>query len=129
MPQLCPGIAIVFSSQGEQQQKAAEDSVANFLLIEQALRTNTHFSGKPYFGGDEIGLVDIALGGISAFTKAVEKVTDTVLIDREKMPLLNAWLDRFCEFDRVKEAMPDPTMLRDTLFGLRTKFTAPPANN
>ena len=117
------------SGQGEPLQKAAEELVTNFLSIEEALRTSTCFSGKPYFGGDEIGLVDIALGGISAFTKAVEKVTDTVLIDREKMPLLNAWLDRFCESDRVKEAMPDPTMLRDTLFGLRAKFTAPPANN
>jgi glutathione S-transferase len=107
-PQLFPCIRGVFTGQGEQLQKAAEDSVTNFLLIEEALRTNSCFSGKAYFGGDEIGLVDIALGGMSAFIKGLEKATDTVLIDPEKMPLLSAWMDRFCKSDGVKEVMPDP---------------------
>jgi glutathione S-transferase len=126
---LFPCIRGVFIGQGEQLQKAAEDSVANFLLIEEALRTNSRFSGKTYFGGDEIGLVDIALGSMSAFLKAIEKATDTVLIDPEKMPLLSAWMDRFCESDGVKEVMPDPAKELEIVVARRAKFTTPPAVN
>jgi len=100
--------------------------VTNFLLIEEALRTNDCFAGKPYFGGDEIGLIDIALGSLSAFITGVEKATDSVFIDAEKMPLLSAWLDRFCQFDVVKEAMPDPA---EYISVRRAMMMSPPTTN
>jgi len=126
---LIPCIREVFFCQGEQLRKAAEDSVANFLLIEEALRTNSYFSGKAYFGGDEIGLVDIALGGMSVFIKGLEKATDTVLIDPGKMPLLSAWMDRFCKSDGVKEVMPDPAEQVEIVLARRAGVTSPPAGN
>jgi len=126
---IVPCLARVFMGQGEQLHKAAEDSVANFLLIEEALRTNSCFSGKAYFGGDEIGFLDIALGGMLAFFKALQKGTDSVLLDPEKMPLLCAWMDRFCEADRVKEVMPDPATMLEFISTMRARFTSPPAVN
>lgn len=123
---LFPCLRGVFTGQGEQLQKAAEESVTNFLLIEEALRTNSCFTGKPYFGGDEIGLTDIALGGLSSFLKTLQKVTNTVLIDPEKMPLLSAWMDRFCESDGVKEVMPDPAKQLEIVSARRATFTSPP---
>ena len=81
--------------------------MTNCLLLEEALRTNNCFSGKTYFGGDEIGFLDIALGGMSALIKSLEKATDTVLIGQEKTPLLSSWMDRFCKSDGVKDVMPD----------------------
>jgi len=96
-------------------------------LIEEALRTNSCFSGKAYFGGDEIGFLDIALGAFTAvFMKALEKVTDTVLIDPEKMPLLSAWMDRFRESDGVREVIPDLAKELEILSAGRNKFTSPP---
>lgn len=126
---LMPCMLGVFTGQGEQLQKATEDLVTNLLLIEEALRTNSCFSGKAYFGGDEIGFIDIALGGMSAFIKTLQKVTNSVLIDPEKMPLLSAWMDRFCEADGVKEVMPDPAKLLEFIPAMRVKFTSPPAAN
>jgi glutathione S-transferase len=123
---LVPCLLGIFRGQGEQQQKAVEESVANFLVLEEALRTSRCFSGKPYFGGDEIGLVDIALGGASAIIKALEKATNSVLIDEEKMPLLSAWMNRFCEVDGVKEAMPDQGELLEFI---SARLTSPPAAN
>nr|ABR16175.1 unknown [Picea sitchensis] len=119
----------VLTGQGEQQQKAVEDSVANFLVLEEALRTSLCFSGKPYFGGDEIGFVDIALGGMLAFVKALQMATNSVLIDVEKMPLLSAWMDRLCKADGVKEVMPDPANQLEFIFAFRARFTSPPAAN
>eukprot|EP00253_Pinus_taeda_P029839 PITA_29839 len=110
---LVPCIRGVLMVQGEKQQKAVQELVANFVVLEEALRTSPGFSGKLYFGGDKIGFVDIALGGLSAFVKALEKVTNSVLIDAAKMPLLSAWMDRFCKADGVKEIMPDTAMLRE----------------
>nr|WAA68356.1 tau class glutathione S-transferases [Pinus densata] len=107
----------VFNGQGEQQQKAAEESVANFLLLEEAL------SGKAYFGGDEIGLVDISLGGLLVFIKMLEKVTNLVLIDAERMPVLSAWVDRFSEADGVKDVLPDRAKIFEFISGWRAKLT------
>jgi glutathione S-transferase len=126
---MIPCIRGIFWGPGEQQQKEAEELVASFLIVEEALRTNRCFSGKPYFGGDEIGLVDIALGGILAFVKALEKATNLVLIDQEKMPLLDAWSNRFCDSNGVKEVMPDPVKLREFIAAWRVKNTSPPAAN
>nr|AAY64043.1 tau class glutathione S-transferase [Pinus densata]WAA68345.1 tau class glutathione S-transferases [Pinus densata]WAA68388.1 tau class glutathione S-transferases [Pinus yunnanensis] len=126
---LFPYLRAALFGQGEQLQKAVEDSVTNFLLIEEALRTNRCFAGKAYFGGDEIGLIDIALGGMSTFIKAVEKATDSVLIDPEKMPLLTAWMDRFCKSDGVKEVMPDPVKHAEYLCARRASMVSPPTAN
>jgi len=123
---LFPSMRAAFFGQGEQLQKEVEVTVTNFLLIEEALRTNDCFAGKPYFGGDEIGFIDIALGGLSAFITGVEKATDSVLIDAEKMPLLSAWLDRFCQLDVVKEAMPDPV---EYISVRRAMMMSPPTSN
>nr|WAA68351.1 tau class glutathione S-transferases [Pinus densata] len=124
---LVPCLRGVFTGQGEQQEKAIQESVANFLILEEALRTNPCSSGKLYFGGDEIGFVDIALGGLSGFVKALQKAISSVLIDEEKMPLLSAWMDRFCEANGVKEVMPDPAKVLEFISAMRVKFTSPPA--
>eukprot|EP00253_Pinus_taeda_P013877 PITA_13877 len=121
-----PSMRAAFFAQGEKLQKEVEVTVINFLLIEEALRTNDCFAGKPYFGGDEIGLIVIALGSFSAFITGVEKATDNVLIDAEKMSLLSAPLNRFCQFDIVKEAMPDPT---EYISVRRAMMMSPPTTN
>ena len=128
-PQLVPCALGVFRGQGEQQQKAVEEFVAKFLLMEEALRTSRCFCGKPYFGGDEIDFVDIALGGMLAFVKALEKTSNSVLLDRENMPLLSAWMNRFCEVDEVKEVMSDPNKLVEFINFIRVNFPSPPAAN
>jgi len=121
-----PSMRGVFLGQGEQLQKAVEESITNFLLIEEALRTNQCFAGKAYFGGDQIGLVDIALGGLSAFIKGLEKATDSVLIDPEKMPLLSAWMDRFCKSAGVREVVPDFTKQAEFMSTRRASMISPP---
>jgi len=125
---LVPCMRRVFAGHGEQLQKEAEDLVTNFHLIEEALRTNSCFSGKAYFGGDKIGLLDIALGGMLAVLKGLEKATDTVIIDPEKMPLLSAWMDRFCQSNGVKEVMPDPAKQLEFLSARRARLASPAGN-
>eukprot|EP00253_Pinus_taeda_P008280 PITA_08280 len=120
-----PSILGAFRGQGEEQQKAVEESVANLLLLEEVLRS----TGKAYFGGDGIGLVDIALGGLWVLVQTVEKVNNIVLNDTQKTPLLCAWADQFCKADKVKNALPDPGDLFVFLSARRAKLTSPPPGN
>jgi len=125
---LLPSLLGVLTRQGEEQQKAVEESVTNFFFLEDALRTSC-CSGKPYFGGDEIGLVDIALGGWLVYIKVIQKVTNIVLIDQEKMPLFSAWMDRFSKTDGVKRVLPDPAKVLQHLSAVRAKFASSLAGN
>nr|WAA68346.1 tau class glutathione S-transferases [Pinus densata] len=118
-----PSILGVFKGEGEEKQKAVEESVANLVLLEEAL------SGKGYFGGDEIGLVDVALGGLLATVQTIERVTDSVIIDTQKLPLLSTWVHKFCKAEGVKEVLPDPAKLFEFLSEIRAKFTSPPTGN
>eukprot|EP00253_Pinus_taeda_P001334 PITA_01334 len=120
-----PSILGAFKGQGEEQQKAVEESVANLLLLEEVLR----ITGKAYFGGDGIGLVDIALGGLWVLIQTVEKVNNIVLNDTQKTPLLCAWADQYCKADKVKNALPDPGELFVFLSARRAKLTSPPPGN
>nr|WAA68405.1 tau class glutathione S-transferases [Pinus yunnanensis] len=120
-----PSIVGAFRGQGEEQQKAGEESVENLLLLEEVLRS----TGKASFGGDGIGLVDIALGGLLVLIQTVEKVTNIVLIDTQKTPLLSAWADQFCKADKVKKALPDRAELFVLMSAWRAKLTSPPTGN
>ena len=101
--------------------------MAYFVLIEEALQSRSCLSGKAYFGVDEIGLVDIALGGILVIIQTMEKVLDIVLIDTEKMPLLSAWVEQFSQTGGVKEALPDSAKYFEIVSAQSVKFASPPA--
>eukprot|EP00253_Pinus_taeda_P009199 PITA_09199 len=117
---LIPSVWGVLKGQGEEHLKAVEESLANFSLLEDALRTSS-CSGKAYFGGDEIGLVDITLGGHLTYIKSVEKVTNIVLVHPEKLPLLSAWMGRFAETGELKQILPDPADIVEYLSARRAK--------
>eukprot|EP00253_Pinus_taeda_P025416 PITA_25416 len=117
--------AAFIDDKGEEQQKAVEESVANLLLLEEALRS----TGKAYFGGDGICLVDVALGGLLVLIQTVEMVNNIVLINTQKTPLLSAWADQFCKADKVKNALPDRAELFVFLSARRAKLTSSPPGN
>ncbi|KAF3327544.1 glutathione S-transferase U17-like protein [Carex littledalei] len=67
--------------------------------------------GKNFFGGDNIGCLDIAVGSHLGWIKAVEKIVGIKFLDEEKVPGLVAWSERFCGHDAVKEIMPEADKL------------------
>ena len=73
--------------------------------LEGALRDCS--KGKPFFGGDGIGFVDLVLGGYLGWFGAVGKIIGRRLIDPAKTPLLAAWEDRFRAADVAKGVVPD----------------------
>jgi len=93
--------------------KTAEDRAETFKnaipaveTLEKTLTECSSSEGKPFFGGDSIGYVDVALGGYLAWIKAVDEVAGTSLFDEAKFPRLAAWAERFAAADAVRDASP-----------------------
>ncbi|XP_020094802.1 glutathione S-transferase U18-like [Ananas comosus] len=80
--------------------------VAAALLQLEAAFENCS-KGKRFFGGDNVGYLDIILGSFIGWIQASEKILNIKLLDEAKVPLLVAWADRFCAHDAVKEVMPE----------------------
>ncbi|TXG52714.1 hypothetical protein EZV62_021883 [Acer yangbiense] len=92
-------IMAAFSSKGKEQEKAAI-ARENLKTLESALQ------GKPFFGGETIGFLDIAVGWIGIWARIVEEIVDVNLIDAETMPLLTDWLKKFLEVPIIKASIP-----------------------
>ncbi|CAL4940280.1 unnamed protein product [Urochloa decumbens] len=97
---------MVFKGKTEEEKvEGTKQSFAVAATLEGALRE--WYKGKPFFGGDSVGYVDMALGGFVAWVHAIEKLYGLKVFDAAKTPLLAAWLERFCALDAAKAVMPD----------------------
>ncbi|PWZ06807.1 putative glutathione S-transferase GSTU6 [Zea mays] len=77
--------------------------------LEGALKECSCSKGRPrpFFGGDSVGFVDIALGGFVAWVQTRDLLSGLEHFDADKTPLLAAWLERFCALNETKAVMPD----------------------
>uniref|UniRef100_A0A0E0EX12 Glutathione S-transferase n=1 Tax=Oryza meridionalis TaxID=40149 RepID=A0A0E0EX12_9ORYZ len=62
--------------------------------------------GKPFFGGDAPGLVDVTLGSVIPRTRANEALTGSKVLEAATTPLLAAWAERFGELDAARKVLP-----------------------
>ncbi|KAJ8570731.1 hypothetical protein K7X08_037703 [Anisodus acutangulus] len=92
-------------SKGEEKDK--EEAYEVFKILDNELKD------KKFFGGDNIGFVDIVANFIGFWVGIVEEATGVVLVTSEIFPHLCAWRDEYLNCIQVKENMPN----RDTLLG------------
>ncbi|KAE8771765.1 glutathione transferase GST 23-like [Hordeum vulgare] len=69
-------------------------------------RRDGTFTGCRFFGGDEVGFLDIVLGCGSYWLAIFEEVTGVQLVDTEAFPLFHAWLRDFEAQGKVRETIP-----------------------
>jgi glutathione S-transferase len=62
---------------------------------------------KKFFGGDNIGIADIAFGGIAHWFGVIEDVAGVKLFEAHVFPRLHAWINNFKEVPEIKENLPD----------------------
>ncbi|CAM0956162.1 unnamed protein product [Alopecurus aequalis] len=63
--------------------------------------------GKPFFAGDSVGYLDLAVGSQLFWFEAVHMMFGLVVLDADKTPLLVAWAQLFGETDAAKAVVPD----------------------
>ncbi|KAE8711816.1 Glutathione S-transferase U17 [Hibiscus syriacus] len=73
-------------------------------LMEETIKKCS--KGKAFFGGDEIGYLDIAFGSLLGCLRVTEMLNGMKLLDEPNTPTLVSWADRFCSHAAVKDVMP-----------------------
>lgn len=85
-------------------EKAAKDvREALKILEEQALNGENKF-----FGGDEIGLVDLAIGVIATTFGVIEEVVGVKVLEQQEFPRIHNWIKNFKQHSTLKNNLPDP---------------------
>jgi glutathione S-transferase len=100
------------STMGKTEEERAEgkkQSLVTVETLEGALRDCG--KGKPFFGGDSAGYVDVVLGGVLGWVRASDELHGVKPFDPERTPLLAAWSERFGALEAVEPVMPDVSRL------------------
>ncbi|KAB1207975.1 Glutathione S-transferase U18 [Morella rubra] len=107
--QLFPSLRLMRGAEGEEKKAVVEQLTESLVLLDEAFEKCS--KGKPFFGGDGIGYIDIALGSILGWLRVTEKISRVKLLDEAKTPRLVKWADRFCADGAVKDVMPETDKL------------------
>ncbi|CAI0471194.1 unnamed protein product [Linum tenue] len=91
---------IMWCKDEEERGKLVEEASQCFITLEGELK------GNKFFGGEEIGMVDIAANFIGYWLGVVQEVSGMELVTRDKFPVLCKWMDEFVEHSVVKETLP-----------------------
>ncbi|RLM93412.1 putative glutathione S-transferase GSTU6 [Panicum miliaceum] len=113
------------STTDSQRAEAFRSVVPQVETLEQAFMERSE--GKAFFGGDAVGLADIALGSFLVWIQVVDEVSGTKLLDGARFPGLAAWAERFLAVDAVKDAMPEFERLLEHYKGFLAKLASPAA--
>ncbi|XP_023740354.1 glutathione S-transferase U17 [Lactuca sativa] len=70
-------------------------------------------NGKAYFGGDEVGYLDVVLGCFLGWTKFHEKRHDFKVFDEVRTPKLAEWVKRILSHKAITGVMPQEDILMD----------------
>ncbi|KHN48964.1 Putative glutathione S-transferase [Glycine soja] len=96
-----------FVSVGEEFQKARKEVREVLKVLEETI------GDKKYFGGEEIGLLDINLGWIALFFGVIEDVVGIKVLVVDDFPRLFTWIQNFREHPAVKTNFPSHQELFD----------------
>ncbi|XP_024964785.1 probable glutathione S-transferase [Cynara cardunculus var. scolymus] len=98
--QFIPAIFKALSSNGDEQAIAEASEQLQILENELAVK------GKKFFGGDNIGLVDIAADFMAYWLGIIEEAAGIKLVKEDKFPKITEWADNFANSPAVKEILP-----------------------
>ncbi|KHG11701.1 Glutathione S-transferase U17 [Gossypium arboreum] len=113
-----PALGRLLIGATEEDKKAAlAEVVEGTVVLEGAFGKLS--KGKAFFGGDNIGFVDIALGSLLGWIEVIGKQCETKLVSEAKTPRLVQWAECFSANEAVKDVLPDVDKLAD--FGLKLR--------
>ncbi|XP_059653471.1 probable glutathione S-transferase [Cornus florida] len=91
--------------------KEKEEAMAEGYELLKTLENE--LQGKRFFGGDDIGLVDIVANVLSLWAGVFQEISGTELLTREKFPVLFKWIDEYVNCSVITESLPP----RDIIVG------------
>ena len=98
--------AMLLMTEGEELEKEViEVKEILKILEEQGL------GEKEFFGGNEIGLADLAMGFIASSFRVIEELAGVEVLNGEEFPGLCNWVKKFKENPAIKKNLPDPDQM------------------
>ncbi|PHT33040.1 hypothetical protein CQW23_29377 [Capsicum baccatum] len=110
----------VFCNIGEEQQNAIKESLEMFKTIEE----NALGEDNKLFGGENIGIVDIAFGGYAHWLEIIEEIVGVKLLDPHNFPKLNKWIKNFKQVQAIKDNLPNHDEMFVYMKNVREKMLA-----
>lgn len=107
-------------SLGEEKEKAVK------LTIEALERIEEELKGRKFFGGENIGYLDIAIGWISYWLPVWEEVGSMLILDPPKFPALTEWTNTFVNHPLIKDNLPPRDKMVDYFHQRRNFLTSLP---
>ncbi|XVE79506.1 hypothetical protein DITRI_Ditri14bG0064300 [Diplodiscus trichospermus] len=84
----------------KEREQAVEECCQQLKMLENELQ------GKPFFGGDTMGYLDIAALVIAFWFEVVREVVGLDLITEERFPILCKWIGKLQDIDVINECRP-----------------------
>ncbi|RDX79363.1 putative glutathione S-transferase [Mucuna pruriens] len=85
---------------GEEQEKIVNEAREVMDKIEEEIK------GKKFFGGENIGYIDIAFGWIPCWLPLWEEVGSMQIVDPLKHSAISAWITNFVTHPVIKDCLP-----------------------
>ncbi|KAJ1427736.1 Thioredoxin-like superfamily [Sesbania bispinosa] len=118
-----PTMRSIRGAKGEdERQRLIEEVREGLALLEDAFKKSS--KGKAFFGGDQIGFLDIVLGSFLGWLSVVEIANGVKLLDQDNAPGLVKWAEKFCAHTSVKDIMPETGKLHEFAKFLWAKMDA-----
>ncbi|KAK1669899.1 hypothetical protein QYE76_058058 [Lolium multiflorum] len=105
---------------GKVHEDFVNEAKGNLLLLEGQL------NGNSFFGGDTIGLVDIAAAGLAHWLGVFEEICGVTLVTNEEFPGLTRWAKAYIEDEHVKQCLPERGQLVAMFSACREMFRGMP---
>ncbi|KAF8402040.1 hypothetical protein HHK36_012991 [Tetracentron sinense] len=91
-----------FRTDGEEQEKAIKDALEVMRILEEQ-----GLGEKKFFGGNTVGLADIAWGWMAYWLGVMEEAVGRKLFVAHAFPRLHEWMENFKKVPVIKEKLPD----------------------
>lgn len=88
-------------SSGDEQEKSVKEAKEVMDKIEEEI-----IKGKKFFGGDNIGYLDLAFGWIPYWLPIWEEVGSMQIVDPLKHCAISAWNTNFLSHPIIKDCLP-----------------------